>query len=175
MGKTDSGRYELKLGPLAQVNNAKIICGALVREGLPCGVERVDLTPTASTMAAPVVESVRVVQPAVDKLPANKSSVPSSVVLSKAEELAQGQAWLVQQSPRYYTLQLASALNYEGVKALRDRLGQGVILEQAGAKQTSYVLLLGAFATREQAFNQISTLDLATPPWIRRMGDLVSP
>jgi hypothetical protein len=174
IGKTPAERYQLKLGPLKNVNQAKTICGALVSEGLVCGVGRVDLTPTTLTMVTPLVELVSVVQPSIYKLVDDKPKYESSVVLSKAEELELGQAWLFQQSTRHYTLQLVNALNYEGVKALRDRLGQGVIVEQKGAKQTSYVLLLGAFATREEAFSKTSILDLASPPWIRRLGDLVS-
>jgi hypothetical protein len=41
LAQTDQSKYLLKLGPLDHINNAKIICGALLKENLSCAVEKV--------------------------------------------------------------------------------------------------------------------------------------
>jgi septal ring-binding cell division protein DamX len=80
-----------------------------------------------------------------------------------------GQAWLAAQSANHYTLQLSNSLRYDGVLALKQQLNsqEAYIVEQTTKGQTSYLLLLGYYATREQALASASNLSLNTPPWIR--------
>lgn len=41
LAQSSQAKFLLKLGPLSHINNAKIICGALLEEGLSCSIEKV--------------------------------------------------------------------------------------------------------------------------------------
>lgn len=171
LAKDSAEMYQLKLGPLTNINDSKEICGALVQEGLYCKVEKIDLDiKTPNKPASSITPTTKLANPPTQSTSPSNENRPDD----KTAILAKGLEWVKTQNSSSYTLQLSNSLNYEGAKYSLDQLKSNTayIIEQKNNNQITYSLILGSFPTREDAMMQASNLSFNTPPWIRSFEGL---
>lgn len=134
--------------------------------------------------AAQRLEAVARREPSVTA-PAAAATSPDQRVAAAAVSAADGlpsgphrEAWIREQAPDHYTLQLVTASNEASVASLIDRPEFGpdrAYFSRALADRTGYTAILGVYRSREEAQQALASLpaDLQkTRPWVRSFADV---
>ncbi len=117
--------------------------------------------------------------------PAPAATSPDQPVAATAAAAADGlsaaphrEAWIREQAPDHYTLQLVTASNEASVAGLIDRPEFGpdrAYFSRALADRTGYTAILGVYRSREEAQQALAALpaDLQkTKPWVRSFAEV---
>lgn len=115
--------------------------------------------------------------PAPAGAPEQESAVRTPPPAQPAAETPRDAAWIAQQDPSSYTIQLFSTSSEQALLAFaqRHRIRDAAYFRSGSAERTWYSLIHGVFATVEDARAAAERLPAALrgeKPWIRRMGDL---
>lgn len=87
-------------------------------------------------------------------------------------------AWVLNQNPRHYTLQLASSRSERRIKKYYEEnqmQGKGGYYKKEQDGETWYFLIYGAFNSSRNASNEIQQLPEEIrkwSPWVRRLGNI---